>query len=400
VYIHAVIQDGQGRPMKKSLGNGVDPVDIIELYGADALRYTLTAMSTETQDVRLPVKEIKLADGRTVNTSDRFELGRNFANKLWNASRFALMNLTDYQPSPLGLEDLPVEDRWILSRLSATIAQVDTDLEGYRFSEYVATVYRFFWNELCDWYLEMVKPRLQTGQTAGTARQVLAWCLDQTLRLLHPVIPFITEAIWEVLNQACPERGIEQTLPQRSALVVADWPVARNDWGNKQIEQQFELFQNTTRSIRDTLADINRVRSAQKQKPAETLNVHLVLPADQRRLLEQAQEQLKRLASIGSLTFSATDDGVPHPVSRKRIGPAEIIVPLGGLIDVAAEVVRLQAQLQQIDKQILAGQHKLENKQFISKAPPEVVQRQRDRLGELSAQQSTIERSIEELSRG
>ena len=200
VYIHPVIQDGLGRRMSKSLGNGVDPVDIIEIYGADALRYTMAAGATETQDLRIPVEKLKLPDGRTTNTSDRFEQGRNFANKFWNAARFALMNLEGYEPASIALESLPIEDRWIVDGLDRTIAAVTTNLEHFQFAEAARQLRDFTWGDFCDWYLEFVKGRLRDPSARPVAQRVLAAVLGVLCRLLHPIMPFVTEQVWQGLN--------------------------------------------------------------------------------------------------------------------------------------------------------------------------------------------------------
>ncbi|MCH8913753.1 MAG: class I tRNA ligase family protein, partial [Planctomycetes bacterium] len=188
VYIHPILQDGQGRTMSKSLGNGVDPLDLIDQYGTDAMRFVLAQMATETQDIRVPVKPMQLPDGRTVNSSDRFELGRNFCNKLWQAATgFVLANLEGTRwMRVLSGDDLAVEDRWILSRLSACIAGVDRQQERYHFSEAANALYSFFWNDFCAWYIELVKPRIRPADgsasvvtdTANTARQGLIGVLD------------------------------------------------------------------------------------------------------------------------------------------------------------------------------------------------------------------------------
>ncbi len=169
-----MIQDGKGKRMSKSAGNGVDPVDIIEIYGADALRYTLAAGATETQDLRMPVEKLKLPDGRTINTSERFEQGRNFANKFWNVARFAMMNLEGYSPGPLALEALPIEDRWILAGLDETIAETTADLEAFRFAEAARRLRDFTWGEFCDWYVEFVKTRLRDPDS-NPVRSPSAW---------------------------------------------------------------------------------------------------------------------------------------------------------------------------------------------------------------------------------
>ncbi|HIO66617.1 MAG TPA: valine--tRNA ligase, partial [Planctomycetes bacterium] len=232
VFLHAIILDGKGERMSKSKGNGIDPVDIIERYGTDAMRYVLSEMQTGTQDIRLPVQAISPFTGNNIDLatakhgrniftyicpesgkefdvlgtmedvpaakliSDRFDVGRNFCNKLWNAVRFALMNLEGYQFDPARADQLGTEDRWILSRLSNACQQVQQQLEDYNPSAAIGIAREFFWNELCDWYLEAIKPRLRDGgEDAGTAQQVLATCLDQVLRLLHPFVPFVTEEL-------------------------------------------------------------------------------------------------------------------------------------------------------------------------------------------------------------
>ncbi|MDH4239528.1 MAG: valine--tRNA ligase, partial [Phycisphaerae bacterium] len=190
VYIHAMIQDGEGRKMSKSLGNGIDPLVAINSHGADAMRFTLASMTTDTQDIRMPVQKMKLPDGRQENTSPKFDTGRNFCNKLWNASRFALMNLEGVDPDKFDEAKMTITDRWILSRLAKTITETTESLEVFKYSEPLSQLYRFFWNDFCDWYLEWIKPRMQDEQQKPTAQNVLAFVLDQVLRLLHPFIPF------------------------------------------------------------------------------------------------------------------------------------------------------------------------------------------------------------------
>ena len=266
VHIHPNIQDGQGRRMSKSTGNGVDPVDIIERYGADALRFTMAQMDTETQDARLPVsylcphcdhmtphssvvphgkvpanihqvkckdckqpfatvwagQELKDKLGVGIDTSDRFEMGRNFCNKIWQVTTgFVMPNIAGHTPRPLRSDELALEDRWILSRLSAAVADVDRCLARYQISEITSILYSFFWNDFCDWYVELVKPRLfardadgevatRSDDSSAVARQVLAFVLDQTLRMMHPLLPFVTEALWSRLSETAPQRGLNR----------------------------------------------------------------------------------------------------------------------------------------------------------------------------------------------
>ena len=218
---------GSGRRMSKSAGNGVDPVDIIEIHGADALRYTLAAGATETQDLRMPVEKLKLADGRTVNTSERFEQGRNFANKFWNAARFALMNLEGFAPADIDPKSLPVEDRWILDGLDQTIASVTGELEQFQFAEASRRLRDFIWGDFCDWYLEFVKGRLREPATMPVAQNVLATVLDSLARLLHPIMPFVTEQVWQGYDGLAPERGLPRPRAAEESVCIAAWPQAR-----------------------------------------------------------------------------------------------------------------------------------------------------------------------------
>src|SRR6185369_10266252 len=190
VYIHAIIQDGEGRPMKKHIGNGVDPVDVVNSHGADALRFTLASMATETQDIRMPV----VKDAKTgINTSPKFDIGRNFANKIWNASRFILSSNEEGTSASVG-SVTALEDRWILSQLNATITKVTDAINGFHFAEVADSLRQFFWTDLCDWYLEISKARMKAGD--ATVQAVLLHCIETSLKLLHPMMPFITEEIW------------------------------------------------------------------------------------------------------------------------------------------------------------------------------------------------------------
>ena len=222
VVINPTILDGKGERMSKSKGNGVDPVEIIDIYGADALRFTLTNMATETQDVRMPVK--KDANGR--NTSEKFDLGRNFCNKLWNACRFAMSNLETIKPEPVDAAKWSMVDRWIIARLHRSVAEANAALETYRFDQYAKACYDFFWRDLCDWYIEAIKPAMKDPARAGQTANVLAAVLDAALRLMHPMIPFITETIWWRLNEVRPERGLPGVLDRCSEQTAGQRGVA------------------------------------------------------------------------------------------------------------------------------------------------------------------------------
>ncbi len=292
VFIHPKILDGYGEGMSKSKGNGVDPVDVMEKFGADSLRFGLAYLTTETQDVRMAVEfecphcqklieqtrenrtrpRIKCkhcghlfstqwaekpedkALPRGAVVSDRFELARNFCNKLWNASRFALLNLDGFDPGRVADDELLVEDSWILSRLSTVTQRVTDALDDYRFADAARTLYDFAWDEFCSFYVEMVKGRLQDESQRVTAQRVLAHTLDTILRLLHPMIPFLTEDVWQRLGQVAPERGIDAAEAAAESIMRAPWPESDPARQDAEIEAQFARFQEVLRAVRDIRA--------------------------------------------------------------------------------------------------------------------------------------------------
>ncbi|MFC2168884.1 valine--tRNA ligase, partial [Acidobacteriota bacterium] len=304
-FIHANIQDGKGERMSKSKGNGIDPEDIVEKYGTDAMRYILCDMQTGTQDIRLPVQAISPFTGEMIDLasakhgqsiftyicpgsgkefdvlgtipdmpmakviSDRFDVGRAFCTKLWNAARFVLTNLGELTFSPLNSDQLEPEDRWILSRLSSVINKVTHQLNNYNPSAAIGEAREFFWSELCDWYLEFVKPRLKKQDTGPVVRTVLSLAIDQVLRLFHPFVPYITEVLWDRLHTQCPTRGIFEPLPFPSSglLINAVWPVAIPEWEDPSVESNFDLVQDVIRSIRDIRSQYN----IPPRKPLEAL---------------------------------------------------------------------------------------------------------------------------------
>jgi len=440
VYIHAVIQDGQGRPFKKTLGNGFDPVDIIEAYGADALRYTMASITTETQDIRMPMKHVKLDDGRELETSERFELGRNFCNKVWNAARFAFMNLegsekgsgtfcakhpdgpfrqnvpdpfSDLAKHPEGPEggrdsfvqstlkgrsgkrvpspSLPIEDRWILSRVSGAAAEVQDALAKFQFSRAVTAARDFFWDSLCDWYLELVKSRVKENRQAAEARQVLAFALDQSLRLLHPFIPFITERLWQQLNELAPQRGLPgiADLDTDKPLIVSSYPPVTGWHGldDPTVESTFTDLQTATRTVRE-------IRQSQNVPPKQSVNVAVRVPTDRVASLEHEAHVIKHLANVGELTIGA-EVAKPKNAATLVIGDMQIYV--ANVIDPAAERKRLEKERVNLDKQIKSLTAKLGNENFTGRAPAEVVDRERQRLAELKAKHATVVKTIEEL---
>ena len=431
-FIHANIQDGKGERMSKSKGNGIDPVDIIEQYGADAMRYVLCDMQTGMQDIRLPVQAIspftgKLVDlthakhGRSVFTymdpevgkefdvlghmpdlpaakiiSDRFEVGRNFCNKLWNAARFALIHLQDLEEqdwTPLAQDELLSEDRWILSCLTRSIQDIDMHLSAYNPSAAISRAREFFWSELCDWYLELIKQRLRNEALAPKARQVLAFAMDQILRLLHPFLPFVTEALFEKLGECVPVRGIDAPLDEDSALKEtallchASWPQARPGWIDEALEADFVLMQDVVRAIRDLR---QKYQIAQSRKLACSIKAK----AGCGEALARQRSHMMASCALESLEISEL-------VERPALSAAQIVgeveIYLAGVVDPQKERERLDKQAERLQGLIEQEQKKLASENFVKRAPGPVVQAERKRLEEHEAQLQIVQRHRSEL---
>jgi valyl-tRNA synthetase len=394
VFIHPVIQDGLGRRMSKSLGNGIDPVDIIDLYGADALRFALASAATETQDLRMPVERTKLPDGREVNTCERFEQARTFPNKFWNASRFALMNLEGFSPQPLDLGALSTEDLWILSALAKTAAATTADLEEFRFAEAAKRLRDFTWDQFCDWYIEFLKGRLRDPKTRPTAQRVLALVLDGLCRLLHPILPFVTEQVWQALNQVAPRRLFGQTpepQPSEDSVCIATWPSYPTSWNFAAAEGDVAQWQEKIRSIRNLKAE------RQVPKDAKIAPI-LVASGGVADTLRRGESFIVGLTNAASVAIVPAADRPPNSAVAV-LGDAEVILPLEGLIDPEAEAAKHRKSIADLERQISAIQAKLSNEGFVTRAKPEVVAEQRSKLAELQAQRATLDGLVASIQR-
>lgn len=390
VFIHAMIQDGQGRKMSKSLGNGIDPLVAIDSHGADAMRFALASMTTQTQDVRMPVESMELPDGRKVNTSRKFDLGRNFCNKLWNASRFALSNLQDVSTGAFDASMLTLEDRWILSRLSQTIAETTKQLEDFKYSEPINLLYRFFWTELCDWYLELVKPRMRDDSTRPVASRVLAFVLDCTLRLFHPFLPFITEGIYQQLNSLCPARDLNSVweIGQSGELVTARWPEPKNDLVDNQAQEQVAIVQEVIRVIRD-------VRTRHQIPPRKALTVSIKATSDISNVINEQKHLISALAYLDEMT-AGTDCAKPDDAAITMAEGFEVYVL--GVIDADAERQRLLKQKDKLLSGVKGIEAKLGNENFVTRAKPDVVEHERDRLSQLKEQLELVQNNLDALT--
>ncbi len=390
VYIHAMIQDGEGRKMSKSLGNGIDPLVAINSHGADAMRFTLASMTTDTQDIRMPVAQMTLPDGRVENTSPKLDVGRNFCNKLWNASRFAMMNLEGTDAALFDKNKLAITDKWILSRLARTIAEVTDGLDAFKYNEPLNAIYKFFWNDFCDWYLEWAKPRMFDVSQKPIAQNVLAFVLDQTLRLLHPFVPFITEGIFQKLNEIAPTRGLKgiAELNGDKALVVADWPKRIDALINEQIEQQIDNIQTVVRSVRD-------IRSKCNIPPSSKLVVSVNAPNDISGILNADAGLLCQIANLKE--FSASHSA-PKPKNAAAAISGQMQIYVHDAIDIEAERKRLTKQKEQIEGAKKGVEAKLTNENFVARAKPEVVAQTKEKLAEYTEQLKAIEKHLAELN--
>lgn len=364
VAINPTILDGKGERMSKSKGNGVDPVDIIETHGADAMRFTLATMATETQDVRLPVKK----DDRGRNTSEKFDLGRNFCTKLWNAARLVIGSLSADAPAAGLAKPTTLADRWILSRLAATVQSVEQALASYRFDAYAKAVYDFVWGDFCDWYLEAAKPALRKPAAAGPTARMLAGVLDASLRLLHPIVPFITEALWSQLNAAMPDRTLEGLpLPPSPRLIHARWPtppvgVSLADAG------EFDR-------VRELVSALRNVRNEHKVEPKRVLETVRVAGA----LSDEAFAYIEHLA------------GVKRVAGGDASGAAKVIAAgvdllVLGVVDTQAEAQRLAKRRDELQKLIRTLEGRLASPAYVEKAPPALVEQTRQQLAEARAE--------------
>jgi len=388
VYIHAMIQDGEGRPMKKSLGNGVDPLDIVATHGADALRFTLAWMTTETQDVRMPV-ETDPATGR--NTSPKFDQGRNFCNKVWNAVRFALMNLEGAGDATFEAGRLRLEDRWILSRTEHIARRVTEELEAFHFQASLTALYEFFWHDLCDWYLETIKPRMADEAERPTAQRVLAFVVDRSLRLLHPYVPFITEAAWEGLNATVSDRGLPglADAPPSDRIILAAWPERVDALVDDEAERDFGL--------RQELIDGVRRAKAKSGQSASQVEAYFPAPAGCEDLIRDTFAGYGQLAGV-------TQVHVGEALPEGQVFSSAYVACLGesAYVPMPAEMVRAERErvardIEDKQRMLERAEAKLANENFVSRAPDEVVQRERDRAQEARAAIEALRKRADEL---
>jgi valyl-tRNA synthetase len=366
VLIHGLVRDERNRKMSKSLGNVIDPLDFIEQYGADALRFSLAWIASPDQQ-NLPLGESAV------------QAARHFANKLWNAGRLVLGAHEAEGPPVLPPEGerTPV-DRWILSRHEVCRAEVDRSMEAYRFDEAARSIHRFLWSELCDWALEMAKPRLYDGspEERRSTAAVLAWVLERSLRLLHPIMPFVTEEIWQRF-------GIGES------IVIADWPEARPELRDEDAERGFSFAE-------DLVVAVRSFRSGHRLGPGTPLRVRVRAGDAQRGVLATLDEEIRRVARIESLD-AVDGGGDASGEARLVVQGAEVIIPLEGILDPSSECARIRGRLEDIAVDAERAARKLDNPGFTAKAPADVIEKQRRKLAEAEEERSLLEAQLAEL---
>lgn len=348
VLLHGLIRDEQGRKMSKSLGNGIDPMDVIEKYGTDALRWFLVTGSTPGQDIRFSYKKMDAA--------------WNFINKIWNASRYVIMNLGDMQNAPkLPAKDKwDLADRWILSRLNATIKQVTDQFESFDFGEACRCLYNFIWNDFCDWYIEMTKEKLNNGTEAEKAdtKNILGYVLDQTLKLMHPIMPFVTEALW----QDMPHEG--------KSIMIADYPVVHDEFADEKSEEQMKRLIELITAVRNIRNEAN----APMSKP-----VDLLIKTDDQAaadMLLANADYIKRFCHPAELQI-ATDTQAPKLAMSGIVTGAEVYIPMAELVDLKEEQARMEKEIAKLEKEVQRSEKKLGNEKFVNNAPEAVVAEER-----------------------
>ena len=360
VFIHGIVRDGEGRKMSKSLGNGVDPLEIINKYGADSLRFSLVNGISPGSDMRYSEKKV--------------ESCRNFANKLWNATRFVMMNVEDGDMPGIP-EQLELEDKWILDRLNTLIREMTENMEHFDIGVAVAKLYDFIWDCYCDWYIELAKTRLNAGgKTAADARAVLLYVLTDVIKLLHPFMPFVTEEIFTII----PHEG--------ETLMLADWPVFREDFVFGAEAEKMERIMSAIKAIRTRRSEMN-VPPSKK--------AHVYIQTAYGETFEHGAKFFDKLASASAVEVgeSFAIDGAVTIISDG----AKILIPLDELVDKEKELARLNKELEKAEKDIAMLQGKLANEKFVAKAPANIIEAERSKLAKAEERKAIILETMEKF---
>ncbi len=367
VFIHGLVRDSQGRKMSKSLGNGIDPLEVIDKYGADTLRFMLITGNTPGNDMRF--------------YWERVEGTRNFANKIWNASRFALMNMEGYDKDA-ELAPYTLADKWILSRLQDTVKDVTGLLERFELGEAGRAIYDFIWSEVCDWYIEIAKPRLYNKEAAAeraTAQHVLATVLVSAMKLLHPYMPFITEEIYQCLPH------------EAESIMISKWPVVDESLIDPEAERGMNAIMDSIKAIRNMRAEVNA-------NPGKKIPAVLLVADDLREVVAANDSYIKLLGGIDNLELRAMDAEKPENAMAAVVTGIEVYLPLAGLIDVEKETQRLSKELATMEKDLQRVSGKLNNAGFLAKAPEDVIAKERAKSDELTGKIEAVKKRMAYLA--
>lgn len=367
VYIHGLIRDEKGQKMSKSKGNTIDPVQIIDKYGCDALRFTMTSLCTYGG------QDIKVSD-------ERFEYGRNFANKLWNASRFVLMNLDGVDNKPIDRKKLTLVDKWILNQLNETAKTVNQYMKEYRIGEIAHELYDFFRSEYCDWYVEIAKIQLQDADLKRNTQRVLRYVLDMSLRMLHPIMPHITENVWGLIP------GEKET----SALIIAKYPVYEEAMSFPKEAEEMKLVFETITSLRNVRQSFNIPTSA-------TVDVEIRAEGKEKEIFTEIEAYIRRLAKVNNITYAEMNAPTPPKSAAAVVSASKLVVPLADLIDLDAEIKRQEKKLEKLTNEKNSLEGRMKNEKFVANAPKELVEQTNARIAEISAQQVVIKDLIDSL---
>lgn len=367
VYIHGLIRDEKGQKMSKSKGNTIDPVKIIDKYGCDALRFTMTSLCTYGgQDIKM--------------SEERFEYGRNFANKIWNASRFVLMNLDGVDNNDIDFNKLTIADKWILNKLNKTAQEINENINNYRIGETAHVLYDFFWNSYCDWYVEIAKIQLQDSKLKANTQRVLRYVLDMSLRMLHPIMPHITERVWQLI----PKKS------EFSAIIIAKFPVYEEKLDFPKEAREMELVFETIKSLRNVRQSFNISTSLK-------MDIEIRATEEEKPVFEEIEAYIKRLAKVENITYADVNAPVPQKTATAVVSASKIVLSLENLIDFNEEIKRQQKKLDKLtgEKKSLAG--RINNPKFVANAPKELIQQTKDRIAEIEIQESAINELIASL---
>lgn len=367
VFIHGLVRDSQGRKMSKSLGNGIDPLEVIEKYGADTLRFMLITGNTPGNDMRF--------------YWERVEGTRNFANKIWNASRFALMNMEGYDKDA-ELAPYTLADKWILSRLQDTVKDVTGLLERFELGEAGRAIYDFIWSEVCDWYIEIAKPRLYNKEAAAeraTAQHVLATVLVSAMKLLHPYMPFITEEIYQCLPH------------EAESIMISKWPVADESLIDPEAERGMNAIMDSIKAIRNMRAEVNA-------NPGKKIPAIMLVSEDLREVVAHNDSYIKLLGGIDNLELRPLNGEKPENAMAAVVTGIEVYLPLAGLIDVEKETQRLSKELAAMEKDLQRAGGKLNNAGFLAKAPEDIIAKERAKYEELSGKIEAVKKRMAYLA--